>query len=190
MGLGTVLGGGLIKEIFDKVGGVASELITDKDKRAQLQADLARLQLEMADKVDQRIHEQMIAQTDINKIEAGSSNFFVAGWRPAVGWIGAVGAAYTFVIMPMASWIATVMFKYSGNFPQLDNESLWALLAGLLGFGGLRSFEKYKGVGAENPVTPPGNVESTTITGNEMIAKSIVPPGFGETIPEDVPWKR
>jgi len=183
--------GDLIKEVIGSAGNIASELITDKDKRVQLQADLARLQLEMADKAEQRIHEQMMAQTDINKVEAQNSNLFVAGWRPAVGWIGAAGAAYTFVVMPLASWVATVVFNYAGNFPQLDNESLWALLAGLLGFGGLRSFEKVKGVGAENPSPPEGNArQSTTVSGNSAIASSTIPPGFGETLPENAPWKR
>src|SRR5512138_492760 len=56
-------------------------------------------------------------QLEINKIEAGSTSLFVAGWRPFVGWIGALGLAYAALIEPLARFVAVVGFHYAGAFP-------------------------------------------------------------------------
>jgi len=86
------------------------------------------------------------AQADINKVEAASSNVFVAGWRPFIGWICGLALAYTYFIEPFMRFIASVMFKYTGTFPVIDTSSLQTLVFGMLGLVGARSFEKYKGV--------------------------------------------
>lgn len=78
-------------------------------------------------------------QTDVNAVEAANSNIFVSGWRPMIGWIGATGLAYQYVIRPLATG-----FGIAG-LPALDG-SLMELVVGLLGFGGMRSWEKYKGL--------------------------------------------
>jgi len=79
------------------------------------------------------------AQTDVNAVEAANPNIFVSGWRPMIGWIGAAGLAYQYVFRPLA-----VGF-YGTALPPLDG-SLMELVVGLLGFGGMRSWEKYKGL--------------------------------------------
>ena len=96
-----------------------------------------------------------LAQVDINKIEAASSSLFVSGWRPAVGWVGVFGLAYQFLGYPVMQWgwsfLQGVDIIPSGLAapPNLDVEQLLVLLSGLLGFGGMRSFEKHKGVAAK-----------------------------------------
>ena len=79
------------------------------------------------------------AQTDVNAVEAANPNIFVSGWRPMIGWIGAAGLAYQYVFRPIG-----VGF-YGVALPPLDG-SLMELVVGLLGFGGMRSWEKYKGL--------------------------------------------
>ena len=87
----------------------------------------------------------MVAQTDTNKIEAGSSSVFVAGWRPFVGWVCGCGLAYVAIVEPIARFIAT-MLGYTGEFPPIDTTLTMQVLIGLLGMGGLRSLDKYNGV--------------------------------------------
>ena len=88
-----------------------------------------------------------MGQIAINKIEAGSKSFFVAGWRPAVGWICATGVGIKFIILPVFSWAAVVLFDFPAeDLPQFSIAELMTLLTGMLGFGYLRSKDKEKGV--------------------------------------------
>ena len=88
----------------------------------------------------------IIAQTEINKIEASSSDRFVSGWRPYIGWICGSALGYQFLVEPFMRFIAQVCFKYSGNFPVLQMDELTTILLGLLGLGVMRTVEKVKGV--------------------------------------------
>lgn len=90
----------------------------------------------------------MVAQTDINKIEAGSSSLFVAGWRPFVGWVCGASLVYAAIIEPLARFIAKVFFTYDGQFPVIDNTLTLQILLGLLGMAGLRSWDKKNGTAA------------------------------------------
>jgi hypothetical protein len=88
------------------------------------------------------------AQTEVNKVEAESGSLFVGGWRPAIGWVCAAAVAYTYLLVPIGMWVAFVMGKPIAKPPALDN-NLWELMFALLGLGGLRTFEKLKGVAAK-----------------------------------------
>ncbi len=91
-------------------------------------------------------YQLQLAQLDINKIEAASSSLFVAGWRPAIGWICGFSLCYAAIIEPIARFIASVMFTYVGVFPVIDTDITMQVLMGLLGLAGMRTFEKHKGV--------------------------------------------
>lgn len=80
-------------------------------------------------------------QIEINTIESKSGNIFVAGWRPAVGWVGAIGLFYQFVLYPLLLWLPV------GNPPPpIDASSLYTLITGMLGVAGLRTYDKLKGI--------------------------------------------
>lgn len=130
----------IIGDVINAVKDLASEVIVDKDKKNEILLKIKQLE----DGADERLHQELLGQIEVNKIEAGSSNLFVSGWRPAVGWTGAAGLAYAAVIQPFASWTAQVLFHYTGSFPVVDNELLWTVLLGILGLGGMRSFDKLK----------------------------------------------
>jgi hypothetical protein len=83
----------------------------------------------------------IVAQTDINKVEAASDSIFVAGWRPFVGWVGGLGFAYASIIEPLLRLIASVS-GYTGEFPAIDTTITMQILFGLLGLGAMRSFDK------------------------------------------------
>jgi hypothetical protein len=84
-------------------------------------------------------------QIETNKIEAASSNIFIAGWRPYIGWICGSGLAVQFLISPVATFICDLFGKHI-IMPSLDMGTLMALLISLLGLGGMRTAEKFKGV--------------------------------------------
>lgn len=83
-------------------------------------------------------------QAEINKIEAASDDKFKSRWRPAVGWICVLGLLYSVVLNPLMVWLSSVIGIPPP--PTLDTATLTTMLGGLLGIGGLRSFEKFKGL--------------------------------------------
>lgn len=85
-------------------------------------------------------------QLQINQVEAGSASMFVAGWRPMVGWTCAAAYAYQFVLQPFLAFAIGAMAWQSPPLPVLDTGALSTVLLGMLGIGGLRTFEKYKGL--------------------------------------------
>lgn len=89
---------------------------------------------------------QMAGQLEINKTEAASSNVWVSGWRPFIGWICGSALGYTFIVYPLLLW-ATAAWWPMVHPPALGNDGmLYELLLGMLGMGSLRTFEKVKGV--------------------------------------------
>ena len=88
-------------------------------------------------------------QLDINKEEAKHGSMFVAGWRPAVGWICGISLGWNFIVHPMLLWIAFILPDIPidlSTAPQLDTGELMTVLLGMLGLGGLRTYEKRVGV--------------------------------------------
>lgn len=90
----------------------------------------------------------MTAQTDINKQEAVNSSVFVSGWRPAIGWVCALALAYQYLFKPLSIGILPLFGIAAPPLPGLD-DNLWQLMMGMLGMGGLRTFEKIQGVAAK-----------------------------------------
>lgn len=86
-----------------------------------------------------------MGQIEVDKIEAASTNWFIAGWRPACGWVGVLGLGYASIIEPSMRFVAT-LWGYSGSFPALDTTITMQILLGLLGLGAMRTVEKQKGV--------------------------------------------
>ena len=80
-------------------------------------------------------------QTKINAVEAQHRTLFVAGWRPFIGWICGVALAYNFVVRDLFIWIT----KTTEAPPALQMDHLMTVLLGMLGLGGLRTYEKIKG---------------------------------------------
>ena len=107
---------------------VLDKFVPDPNAKAQFEADL-RSSLQQWDK----------QQSDTNTAEAQNPSLFVSGWRPAIGWIGAAGLAYQYVVRPLA-----VGFGAAG-LPPLDS-SLMELIMAMLGMAGLRTYEKMQGV--------------------------------------------
>lgn len=84
-------------------------------------------------------------QTKVNEVEAANPNIFVSGWRPALGWTCAFAFAFIYIIGPIVAWIA-MLSGSSIPLPKFDADALISLTLGMLGLGGLRTFEKIRGV--------------------------------------------
>lgn len=90
-------------------------------------------------------------QLEVNKAEAQNPSVFVAGWRPSIGWIGAIALAYQFILYPLLLWVWAILEAKSlvpsgARAPlPLQADMLFAIVTGMLGIAGMRSYEKVKG---------------------------------------------
>ena len=134
-----------LSALFD-IGKVAIEKIwPDPTKRAKELRKLEEMKqrgslAEMNAQVN-----MLTGQMEINKVEAASGNWFVAGWRPFVGWVCGFALAYAAILEPFMRFIASVN-DYSGTFPVIDTTITMQVLLGMLGLGAMRTREKEKGV--------------------------------------------
>ena len=127
-----------IGSAIESVGKVAEHFVTtDKEKMA--------LELESR-KIDQQ---NDMAQISVNTEEAKSASLFVSGWRPFVGWICGFALFYVAILDPLARFTAQVIYNYGGKFPEIDTTITMQVLFGMLGLGGMRTYEKSKGVAAK-----------------------------------------
>ena len=135
----------LLSGLFDLGKGLIDRLFPDPAAKAAAQLELLKMQQagELA---------QLAAETDLAKLqiqtnieEAKSTNWWVAGWRPAIGWVCGAGLAYAALVEPFARFAAKVWFGYTGDFPVIDTDLTLQILMGILGLGAMRSVEKIKG---------------------------------------------
>ncbi len=129
----------MLTALIGPVTSLLDKFIEDKDQKAKLAHELST----MAEK-----HAQELAkgQLEINKAEAGHKSIFVAGWRPFIGWTCGVALAWHFVIAPFIMFFSAYFGLDMPALPDFDMGSLLTVLMGMLGLGGLRTFEKYKGL--------------------------------------------
>lgn len=89
-------------------------------------------------------------QLEINKAEAQHKSLFVAGWRPGIGWICGIALGWNFILQPIMAWGFFVYGLDIADAPVLDTGELTTILLGMLGLGGLRTYEKRLGVSSDN----------------------------------------
>ena len=132
----------LLSGLFDLGKGLIDRLWPDPAQKAAAQLELLKMQQTGA-------LAQLAAETDLAKLqiqtnieEAKSTNWWVAGWRPAIGWVCGAGLAYAALIEPFARFAAKVWFGYTGDFPVINTDLTFQILMGMLGLGVMRSAEK------------------------------------------------
>ena len=124
----------LLGSLLPILGGIIDKVIPDR-------AAADRAKLEMQAKLLDAATTGALAQIEVNKTEAGHQSVFVAGWRPAIGWICAAALAYSYMIVPLVGFSLTLAGKPVPRWPVLDG-NLWELMFGMLGLGALRSYDK------------------------------------------------
>jgi hypothetical protein len=130
---------GLLNILIGPFTELLKEIIPDKDQRERLAHELAVLAATQA-------HEAQQAQVEVNKQEAAHQSIFVAGWRPFVGWVCGAALAWNFVLYPVTQWVAFLYEVDLKGMPQLEAAELMTVLLGMLGLGGMRTYEKKIGV--------------------------------------------
>jgi hypothetical protein len=128
----------VITALVPALGTLVDRLIPDK-------AAAQRAKDEMEAALVKASNEAALAQVEVNKIEAGHSSVFVAGWRPAIGWVCAAALAWVFIVAPVAAW-GMAVFGVRETLPAIGTDNLFELVLAMLGLGGLRTFEKMRGV--------------------------------------------
>ena len=129
-----------IGSVLDFGGKILDKIFPDPAQKAAAQLELYKAQQAGEFKEMDQAFALMQGQQDINKVEAASASLFVAGWRPAIGWVCASALGYQYIARP----ILTIVFGYCKiDVPVvgLDN-NLWELMFGMLGMGGLRTYER------------------------------------------------
>ena len=137
MGIMNFLSGNVIEAVKD----VADEFITTDEERLEYEIKKQQLQLkrkEIEAAILEKVHETNIA-------EAKTGNWFIAGWRPFIGWIGGFALGYQFILAPFLHSLFKV-FDLNFELPQIDWGILFNIILAMLGMAGLRTFEKTKGV--------------------------------------------
>ena len=129
----------MLKDLISPVVGLLERFIPDETERQKLAHEIATLAQKQA-------HENAMAQIEVNKVEAASNSLFKGGWRPFIGWVCGTAFAYHFVLQPLLIFVMTYLGHPVPALPEFDMASLMTVLGGLLGLGGLRTFEKYKGI--------------------------------------------
>jgi hypothetical protein len=131
----------LISSLVAPVSGLLDKFIEDKDQRAALAHEIATL-------ADKQANEQALAQIQLNSVEAAHHSLFVAGWRPAVGWVCALAMLLNFILIPFIN----LGLEFAGlelHLDLIDMQTMLPVLFGMLGLGGMRTAEKIKGVQRE-----------------------------------------
>ena len=129
----------MLQALIGPVASLLDKFIEDKDQKAKLAHEISTMATR---------HAQELAkgQLEINKVEAQHRSMFVAGWRPFLGWGLSFGMIWHFVLVPLITFICAFAGMDIPDLPFFDMESLMTVLLGMLGLGGLRSFEKAKGL--------------------------------------------
>jgi len=129
----------LIASLIGPVSGILDKVIPDSDMKAKLAHEIATMS-------DNHAQQALLAQLEINKAEAASGSLFKGGWRPFIGWTSGVAFAYHFVLQPLLVFVLTASGVDLPELPEFDMSTLLTVLGGMLGIGGLRSYEKTKGL--------------------------------------------
>ncbi len=128
-----------IGAIIEGVGKIADDLITSDEERLKLDLESQKIDASLS-----------VGQMEVNKAEAQHKSIFVAGWRPFIGWIGGLAMAYQFLLYPLMTWGWTFMQAKKwvpddlAPPPVFDSGQLFVVITGMLGIGGMRSFDKMK----------------------------------------------
>ena len=124
----------IVAQLVGPVTGLLDKFIEDKDQKAMLAHKIATMS-------EEHHQDLMKAQIEVNKVEAASSNLFVSGWRPFIGWTCGLGMFGNFITIPFSNFVLALA-GMDIVIPLVPLETMMPVLMGMLGLGAMRSFEK------------------------------------------------
>jgi len=128
----------MIELLIGAITPLLNKVIPDKTEAAKLAHEIATL-------AERQAHELAKLQIETNKAEASNPSMFVAGWRPFTGWVCASALAFNYIVLPIANYVCSIFLDVPVPTP-LDMDVMLPVLLGMLGLGGIRGYEKVKGV--------------------------------------------
>ena len=129
----------MLTALIGPVSNLLGKFIEDKDMKNKLAHEVATM-------AESHAQELAKGQIEINKAEAASGSLFKGGWRPFVGWVCGIALLYHFILSPLIIFGVTLTGVDIPPIPEFDMGSLMTVLMGMLGLGGLRTYEKQKGI--------------------------------------------
>lgn len=126
-----------IGPLVDKLVG----LIPDPVARAKAKAEAEAQLIAQQDDMVKAFLASDQAQSQVNAEEAKSSNLFVSGWRPFLGWVFGSSFAWVFVIQPIITFVLRAA-NHPVELPTLDLSQMTPMVTGMLGLAGMRTYEK------------------------------------------------
>ena len=124
----------LVASLVGPVTGLLDKFIEDKDQKAMLAHKISTMS-------EEHHQDLMKAQIEVNKVEAASSNLFVSGWRPFIGWTCGLGMFGNFITIPFSNFVLALV-GMDIVIPLVPLETMMPVLMGMLGLGAMRSYEK------------------------------------------------
>tara|TARA_B100000945_G_scaffold100796_1_gene79186 strand:- start:3929 stop:4327 length:399 start_codon:yes stop_codon:yes gene_type:complete len=131
----------MLQALIGPVAGLLDKFIPDADQKMKIAAELSTM-------AERHAQELAKGQLEVNKVEAASKSMFVAGWRPAVGWVCVLGMAMNFIIVPLGNFGLSVA-NIQVVIPMIDTSQMMPVLMGMLGLGAMRTVEKVQKVSRE-----------------------------------------
>lgn len=123
------------------ISALLSRVIPDKSERDRLAHEISTM-------AEVQAHQQIMAQVEVNKVEAAHKSLYVAGWRPFIGWSCGIAMAFNYIGVPVIE-TGSVLYGTPLSIDPLDLEVMMPVLLGMLGLGGMRSYEKRNKVSRE-----------------------------------------
>ena len=133
---------GILSSLLPVATSIIDRVVPDKNAAKKAKLDMQK-------ELTTAFNKANLAQIETNKIQAAHPSIFVSGARPAIMWICAFGLGWQFVFQPVAVW-GLALSGTGVALPIIETEGLMSLTLALLGLGGMRSFEKSKGVQRNN----------------------------------------
>jgi hypothetical protein len=131
----------MLQALIGPVAGLLDKFIEDKDTKNALAHEISTM-------AERHAQELAKGQLEVNKVEAASKSMFVAGWRPAVGWVCVLGMASNYILIPFSNF-GLALAESDVVIPLIDTSTMMPVLMGMLGLGVMRSVEKVQGVSRE-----------------------------------------
>lgn len=126
---------GLVATLAPSLIDLVRRFVPDKDKQAEAEREI----LQHIAAANDRMGEAMVT-------DAKSANWMQAMWRPMIGWVCVFGLTLEFLVFPIVSMVRGAFFNLGPVPTTIDAAGLMTLLLTIMGVGGLRTYEKYKGV--------------------------------------------
>jgi hypothetical protein len=128
------------------IDGILGRFFPSKEKAQEFRAEMERELTKQEGEITKAALAAQAGQIAVNEVEAAHASLFVAGWRPFIGWVCGSALAWQYIGYPIAGFLVAVFATDLPPLPKLDGTELYPVLMGMLGLGGMRTFEKVKGI--------------------------------------------